>query len=333
MNYQDKSFQIHSLYNLSRYLFLKIESNYGSIVEQSGITLPQLRVLWIIKSFPGISLREIAQIGCWSPPTVTNILKKLFNKSLVYKEETTNKKQYRLNLTNKGEEYILINKQNKSSKLILLKLLNLLNEYELENILDFFKHIMIKLNSDIIFEYIVQLNSLSLKIDYKDFKSDEDKILKKLIYFYNMLRIFVLKIQNNHNILLKNLNLTYPQLRALWILEAFQGITSNQLSQLGFWSPSTANLIVKNLDLKGLVHKIKGEVKNDIHLYISTEGENLLLKDLQINQRKLDVYKIVETMSTEQLESLNTILYKMNNMVDNNMLDIYIKQTYKIREE
>lgn len=43
---------VHSLYNLARYAFLKIESNYARTVETSGITLPQLRVLWIIKVSP-----------------------------------------------------------------------------------------------------------------------------------------------------------------------------------------------------------------------------------------------------------------------------------------
>jgi DNA-binding MarR family transcriptional regulator len=333
MSYHDKSFQIHSLYNLSRYLFLKIESNYTAIVEDSGITLPQLRVLWIVKSFPGISLGKIAQIGGWSPPTVTNILKKLIHKSLVYKEETTNKKQYRLNLTARGEEYITINRQSRDSNLILFKLLNLLSEHERDYISDFFKYFTIKLNNSVIFEYIEKVNNLSLKINYIDFSSNDTKILQALICFYNMLRIFVLKIENNHSKLLMDLNLTYPQLRALWILEAFQGITSSQLSQHGFWSPSTANLVVKNLNSKGLVYKVKGEVKNDIHLYISPEGEKLLLKDLQSNQKNLDVYKIIETIKTEELEILNNILYKMNDAIGNKMLETYIKQTYKIREE
>lgn len=333
MSYQEKSFQIHSLYNLTRYLFLKIESDYAALVEQSDITLPQLRVLWIIKSFPRISLAKIAQIGCWSPPTVTAMLKKLIHKALVYKEETTNKKQYQLNLTDKGEQYISMNTQSKNSNLVLFKLLNCLDENELNHIINYFKYFTARLNITIIFEYIDKVNDLSLKINYRDFDCNNSKNLKNLVCFYNMLRIFVLKIENNHSNLLTSLNLTYPQLRALWILEAFQGITSSQLSQLGFWSPSTANLIVKNLNTKGYIYRVKGVVKNDIHLYISTDGEKLLLKDLQANQKNLDIYKILEDITVEELESINTILYKMNNAAGNMMLNTYIKQTYKIREE
>ena len=81
MKQSEYLFNIHSLYNIARYAFLKIESNYARTVETSGITLPQLRILWIIKVFPGISLSNVAKIGCWTSPTVSNMIKILMRKS------------------------------------------------------------------------------------------------------------------------------------------------------------------------------------------------------------------------------------------------------------
>ena len=107
MEQNEYLFNVHSLYNLARYAFLKIESNYARNVETSGITLPQLRILWIIKVFPGISLSNIARIGCWSSPTVSNMIKILMNKKLIFKEETINKKVYKFQLTEIGNGLLI----------------------------------------------------------------------------------------------------------------------------------------------------------------------------------------------------------------------------------
>ena len=62
--------------------------------------------------FPGISLSNIARIGCWPSPTVSNMIKILINTKKIFKEETLNKKVYKLQLTEIGNDFINKNKQN-----------------------------------------------------------------------------------------------------------------------------------------------------------------------------------------------------------------------------
>lgn len=325
-----KAFDIHTFYNLSRYCFLNIEYNYSSVVEESGITLPQLRVLWILKSFPGISLGEIATIGYWSCPTVTNILKILIDKKLVIKENSTNRKVYKLNVTEEGNKYININKQNKSKNFHLFDLMNLFSEEELDYIVEFYKYIIIKCGKDYIFQYVDKINSLSLKVDYSSFSTNETKKLKKLVFFYNTLRIFILHIEHNHRLLLKNLNLTYPQLRALWVIEAFPGITSRELSLLAFWSPSTANLIVKNLYAKNLIYKEKSTVKNSLYLFINSKGEHALIEDFKLNNHQLIINDYLKYTEEKTLNTINNYLYIINRKLKNDMVEIYIEKTHEV---
>ena len=98
----------------------------------SGITLPQLRVLWIIKVFPGTSLSSIARIGCWTSPTVSNMIKILMNKKLIFKEETINKKVYKFQLAEMGMRFIDINKQDKQKKFYLFDLIGIFSHSELD---------------------------------------------------------------------------------------------------------------------------------------------------------------------------------------------------------
>ena len=169
MDLKIKLFDIHEFYNLSRYLFLNIEWNYNNLVEKTGITLPQLRVLWIIKIYEGISLGEIAKIGCWSPPTVTKMLKLLMDKKFVIREETINKKLYTLNLTKEGHKLIKANQMKKEDKFALIELLSVVSEEDLNFIIGILKSITIHSNNTFLFEYIEKINELELKIDFSDF--------------------------------------------------------------------------------------------------------------------------------------------------------------------
>jgi DNA-binding MarR family transcriptional regulator len=324
----DKMFQTHCLYNLSRYLFLKMELRYSEIVEKSGITLPQLRVLWIIKSFPGITLKKIAQFGCWSPPTVTKILKLLIEKSLVYNKNTPNKKEYNLALTEEGEKLIELNKHKRDNRSILMSLVDFLDNEELDYIIDIFSYITIRSNNSFIFEFIDKVNDLSLKIDYSQFSQSDFNTLKKLVCFYNLLRTFVKTVEKDHSKLLKSLDLTYPQLRALGFIKAFPGLNSIELSIFGLWAPSTTNVVVRNLSNKDLITKEKGLIKNSIHLYISKSGEKLLIEDFEVNQKKLCIHKTLESISSEELLKLNGFLSEMNKKIGNEMLNVYIERIY-----
>lgn len=324
---------IHCFYNSARYAFLKVEHEYNKIVETTGITLPQLRVLWIIRSFPGISLGEIAKIGSWSSPTVTKMLKILMNKKLVINDIHKNKKLYKLVITEAGEEYININKQGRNESFPLWILSKSLKNDEIILIKDFLKDVTIKEDNQIISTYIDNINKNALKIDYNQFDINERKRLEDIVWFYNLLRTFILTIEGEHRQLLIKYSLTYPQLRALWIIEAFPGITSRQLSEISFWSPSTANVIVKNLYEKELIYKEKAQIKNSLYLYISSKGEELIVDDFYENQNKLSISSITKISSITELERINSILKRINKCLGNEMVETYIEKTYEVIEK
>lgn len=330
MDLKNKLFDIHEFYNLSRYLFLNIEWDYNNFVKKTGITLPQLRVLWIIKIFEGISLGEIAKIGCWSPPTVTKILKLLMDKNLVVREETENKKLYTLNLTEAGHNLIEVNKMKKQDKVALIRLLSVINDEDLDFIIEILKSITLYSNNVFLFEYIKKLNELGLKVDFDDFNFEEKYKLKKLILFYNLLRTFVLNLANNHRNLLVPFKLTYPQLRVLWIVDAFPGVTSVKLSKLAYLAPSTANIVVKKLYEKNLIYKEKSKLKNSLFLYISQVGEELLIKEFDVNQKSFLIYKDLQFISTVELSRLNKIMLKLNLTLKNDFVKEYIEKTFEV---
>ncbi|MCB2293221.1 MarR family transcriptional regulator [Clostridium algoriphilum] len=325
-------FNIHSLYNEARYAFLKIESNYARTVEESGITLPQLRILWIIKVFPGISLSNVARIGCWSSPTVSNMIKILMNKKLVFKEETINKKVYKFQLTEKGNWFININKQNKKKKIYLFDLIGLYSHKELDFIINIFTQIIIKEKKEFIFEYIERLNEMNLKIDLGGYDTNTVGIIKKTIALYNLLRTFILTIKSNHCGPLKEFNITYAQLRALWIIAAFPGVTSSELSEISFWSPSTVHVIVKNLNSKYYIHKEKALVKNAHYLDISEAGESLIIKDYIKNQKNLLIFEELEDISSKDILKFNRLLIRMNNRLGNYKTEEYVNKSFAIIE-
>ncbi|MBZ9633231.1 MarR family transcriptional regulator [Clostridium sp. FP1] len=330
MKQSEYLFNVHSLYNLARYAFLKIESNYGRLVETSCITLPQLRVLWIIKVYPGTSLSNIARIGCWTSPTVSNMIKILMNKKLIFKEETINKKVYKFQLTEMGNWFIGINKQDKQKKFYLFDLIGIFSHSELDFIIDIFTGIIIKEKKEFIFDYIKKINEMNLKIDFKDFDINTVSIIKKTISIYNLLRTFILTVKSNHREPLKEFNVTYPQLRALWIIAAFPGITSSELSEISFWSPSTVHVIVKNLNNKSFIHKEKALIKNAHYLDISELGENLIIEDYTKNQKTLLIFEELKDINSKDMLNLNGLLSKMNNRLGNHKTEEYIKKTFDI---
>ncbi|MBC2578793.1 MarR family transcriptional regulator [Clostridium sp. DJ247] len=328
MKRNDIGFQLHSFYNLSRYVFLKIEYTYNLEIEKHDITLPQLRVLWIIRCFPGISQDKIAKIGCWSPPTVSDIIKILFQKDLIYKEDTSNKKTHTLKLTSLGEEKILETKIKKDSNIALLKLLNEFSYEDLNLLSDTLKFTIITEDNKYILEYIERLNELELKFDFNDFANSQRDYIKKLVFIYNLIRIFVLTIQSKHSSILIDFNLTYPQLRALNIIKAFPNIISSELSKIGFWSKSTANLIVRNLYKKELIYKQKGNVKNSIHINISDKGESILSYDIKNNFQNIDIINTLKSLHND-LIYINSILSKMNDLMENDLVTNIILRTYE----
>ena len=325
---EEKIWNAHSLYNFARYIFLKVENKYNNIVECSRITLPQLRVLWIIKSFSGISLGEIAKIGCWAPPTVTKMLKILMNKGLVEKEEYNNKKLYRLQLTEIGEEYINLNKQGYNESFPLWQLCKEFSEKELDLIIKLLKAISINRENEIILSYVDSINEKGLKIDYSKFSHKEINKFKKIVCFYNLLRTFILSIESEHRQYLSKYNLTYPQLRALWIVEAFPGLTSAELSEISFWAPSTANVVVNNLHTKGLIFKEKSQLKNSLYLFISKEGERLILEEFREDQDKLSIYSTVDNLDRNMLNEVNKLLKRMNVFLKNDKTEAYVERTF-----
>ena len=332
MKQNEYLFNIHTLYNTARYAFLKIESNYARTVETSKITLPQLRILWIIKVFPGISLSNVAKMGCWTSPTVSNMIKILMSKKLIYKEETINKKVYKFQLTELGDLFININKQNKQKKIYLFDLIGLFSHKELDFIIEIFTEIIIKEKKEFIFDYIEKINEMNLKIDLKGFDNNTVSIIKKTISVYNLLRTFILTVKNSHSEPLKEFNVTYAQLRALWIIAAFPGITSSELSEISFWSPSTVHVIVKHLNDKNFIHKEKALIKNAHYLDISQQGEILIIEDYIKNQKTLLIFEELKDISLQEMINLNCLLGRMNDRLGNHKTEEYVKKTFAIIE-
>jgi len=314
----------YEFYTLSRYLFLKIERNYCTIVEKSGVTLPQLRVLWIINAFPGANSSMISKIGCWTRPTVTKIMKMLLNKNLVHRDLTPNRKSKSIHLTDEGFNIVKINKQTSNSNFLLVNLLNSTDSSELDQLIEIYKYTAVESNNSFILDYIERINTLSLKFHYDTFPESDQPKLKNLVALYNLLRVFVLSVENAHSILLKDLNLTYPQLRALKIIKAFKGITSIQLSEMAIWSPSSANIVVKNLYNKGLVYKNRSAVKNSLHIHITEKAEDLLIKDTNENENKISTLNLLDNVTEKKLKQLNKTLHSMNESVNNHVVVEFI---------
>lgn len=330
MEQNEYLYNIHSLYNLARYVFLKIESNYARTVEASGITLPQLRVLWIIKVFPGISLSSIARIGCWTSPTVSNMIKILINKKLIFKGETISKKVYKFQLTKMGMFFINTNKQDEKKKFYIFDLIDLFSHEELDFIIEIFTMIIIKEKKEFIFNYIEKINKVNLKINLTGFDTSKVSTIKKIISIYNLLRTFVLTVENSHREPLKEFNVTYAQIRALWTIKAFPGITSKELSQISFWAPSTVHVIVKNLYSKHFIYKEKALIKNAYYLDISKQGEDLIIEDYKKNQKTLLIFQELKDINLQDIIRLNCLLGKINSRLGNYKTEEYIKKTFDV---
>ncbi len=171
---------------------------------------------------------------------------------------------------------------------------------------------------------------MNLKIDLTDFDTNTVSIIKKIISIYNLLRTFILTVKSNHREPLKEFNVTYAQLRALWIIAAFPGITSSELSEISFWSPSTVHVIVKNLNSKHFIHKEKALIKNAHYLDISKQGENLIIEDYKKNQKTLLIFQELKDISLQEILKLNCLLERMNNRLGNYKTEEYIKKTFDI---
>ncbi|MCJ7688534.1 MAG: MarR family winged helix-turn-helix transcriptional regulator, partial [Clostridiaceae bacterium] len=132
---------------------------------------------------------------------------------------------------------------------------------------------------------------------------------------------------------LKEFNVTYAQLRALWIIAAFPGVTSCELSKISFWSPSTVHVIVKNLEKKHYIYKEKALIRNAHYLDISNQGENLIIEDYKKNQKTLLIFEELEDISLESLVNFNCLLLKMNNKLENYKTEEYVKKKFAIIEQ
>jgi DNA-binding MarR family transcriptional regulator len=309
----------HEFYILSRYLFLKIEREYAKIIEQSGVTLPQLRILWIISAFPGANSSMISKIGCWTPPTVSRMIKILLEKNLVSRD-TPSGKSKGIQLTAEGLKIVQANRQNHGSSFPLLKLLDVSEQKELDGLIAVYRYTALESGNRSIMDYIDKINELSLKIDFNAFPQEVQPRLKSLVTLYNLLRVFVLSVENTHSLLLKKLDLTYPQMRALTVIRAFRGITSLQLAEIALWSASSANLVVKNLLAKDLIYRNKGAVKNSLHLHTTQKADAVLDRDSEDNQNKIGTLNLLDNVPADKLRELNAFLLFLNLSVKNDMV-------------
>lgn len=309
----------HEFYTLSRYLFLKIERDYAKIVEKSGVTLPQLRILWILSAFPGANSTMISKIGCWTPPTVSRMIKLLLEKKLISRDNSGSKSKG-IQLTAEGLKIVQANRQHHGSSFPLLNLMDASEQKELDDLIAVYRYTALESGNSCIMDYIDKINELSLKIDFESFPQADQKRLKSLVTLYNLLRVFVLSVENSHSLLLKKLDLTYPQLRALTIVRAFRGITSLQLAGIALWSASSANLVVKNLLSKGLIYRDKGAVKNSLHMYTTGKADAVLSRDSEENEDKIGTLNLLDNVPSDRLKELNAFLHLLNKSVKNDMV-------------
>ncbi len=310
-------------YTLSRYLFLKIEREYANLVEKSGVTLPQLRILWIISAFPGANSTMISNIGCWTPPTVSRMIKILLEKNLIDRDASGSKSKG-IHLTAKGLATIQENRQLHGSAFPLFKLMDATEKDELDSLISVYKYTAVESGNDLIMDYIDKVNDLSLKIDYSTFPEADQARLRKLVELYNLLRVFVLSVENSHSLLLNKLGLTYPQMRALTVIKAYSGLTSSQLAEIALWSPSSANLVVKNLLSKNLIYRKKGVVKNSLHMYVTDKAVEVLNEDSKENENKIGTLNLLDDVPKEKLRELNVLLHTLNKSVNNDMVVDFI---------
>lgn len=310
-------------YTLSRYLFLKIEREYANLVEKSGVTLPQLRILWIISAFPGANSTMISNIGCWTPPTVSRMIKILLEKNLIDRDASGSKSKG-IHLTAKGLATIQENRQLHGSAFPLFKLMDAAEKDELDSLISVYKYTAVKSGNALIMDYIDKVNDLSLKIDYSTFPEADQARLRKLVELYNLLRVFVLSVENSHSLLLNKLGLTYPQMRALTVIKAYSGLTSSQLAEIALWSPSSANLVVKNLLSKNLIYRKKGVVKNSLHMYVTDKAAEVLNEDSKENENKIGTLNLLDDVPKEKLRELNVLLHTLNKSVNNDMVVDFI---------
>jgi predicted transcriptional regulator len=110
-------------------------------------------------------------------------------------------------------------------------------------------------------------------------------------------------------------------------------ITSIQLSEISFWSPSTANVVVKNLYTKGLILKEKSQFKNSLYLYLSEDGEKLIIEEFKANLKKLSIFNVADRVNLSVLDKVNTLLRRMNVLLMNNNTETYIERTFSIINE
>jgi DNA-binding MarR family transcriptional regulator len=310
-------------YTLSRYLFLKIEREYANLVEKSGVTLPQLRILWITSAFPGANSTMISNIGCWTPPTVSRMIKILLEKNLIDRDASGSKSKG-IHLTAKGLATIQENRQLHGSAFPLFKLMDAAEKDELDSLISVYKYTAVESGNDLIMDYIDKVNNLSLKIDYSTFPEADQARLRKLVELYNLLRVFVLSVENSHSLLLNKLGLTYPQMRALTVIKAYSGLTSSQLAEIALWSPSSANLVVKNLLSKNLIYRKKGVVKNSLHMYVTDKAVEVLNEDSKENENKIGTLNLLDDVPKEKLRELNVLLHTLNKSVNNDMVVDFI---------
>lgn len=84
---------------------------------------------------------------------------------------------------------------------------------------------------------------------------------------------------------------------------------------------------------KKLIYKEKSQLKNSLFLYISDSGEELLVKEFDINQKSLLIYKDIEFISVNELSQLNKFMLKLNLVLKNNFVEEYIEKTFAVIEK
>ena len=87
---QDSEFLIKTIRSLDRYF----EKSLQRRVEQSGVTIPQMRVIKEVVKHQGISIKDISQNLSMTQSTVSGIVERLINKGFLMKKTNTKDKRF-----------------------------------------------------------------------------------------------------------------------------------------------------------------------------------------------------------------------------------------------
>ena len=100
---------------------------------------------------------------------------------------------------------------------------------------------------------------------------------KKSIYYFNIFlnitRTMYMNFEKEWDAEARLSGITYAQQHCLWLLHVQDGLTLEELGNIGQWNKSTTSALVSRLEKKNLIRKEKEERSRTIHIYLTDQGK------------------------------------------------------------